>query len=170
MAIDLWEVWQASKSLATEPDWKPLAKGAEFFQVVCPIDYDVLTAQGLLFRATAHIYSPDQDVTFQIEHHPPVGKGGPFARFEWRPRNPHGNKGIGPPEWRFKVIAGCHLHPFDLNWDHSKALVQRGLLKIAVPVDPPPPTYHDALAFVEKEFRIKGVMAMPIPPWTDKML
>ncbi|MCA3438002.1 MAG: hypothetical protein INF48_11865 [Rhodobacter sp.] len=170
MAMDLKEVWQAQKELASKPDWKPLAKGAEFVQLSCPIEYDAVTVQGLLFRATAHIYSADKAVTFQIEHHPQDNKGGAFARFEWRPRKGHGNKGIGPPEFRFKVITGCHFHPFDLNWDHSKALVQKGLLKIAVPVLPSPATYQEALAFVEKEFRIKGVVAMPTPPWTDKML
>ena len=169
MAIDLKEIWQANKSLASAPDWKPLAKGAEFVQVVCPIDYDVLTMQGLLFRATAHIYTPDRDVTFQIEYHSPSGKGGAFSRIEWRPRRPHGNKGIGPPEFRFKDITGCHFHSFDLNWNHSKTLVQRGSLPIAVPIVPAPPSYEDALAFVEKEFRIKGVMKMLTPPWTDKM-
>lgn len=148
MAMDLRDIWRAEKSLASEPDWKPLGKASERVQVVCPIDYDELTVQGLLFRATAQIYSADRDVTFQIEYHSPSGKGGPFARVEWRPRSPHGNKGIGPAEFRFKDIVGCHFHPFDLNWNHSKVLVQRGMLPIAVPILPAPASYQDALAFV----------------------
>ena len=170
MTIDLSEVWQASKALASAPDWKPTAKGAEFVQVVCPLDYDALTIQGLLFRATAHIYSADRQVTFQIEYHTPVGKGGAFSRIEWRPRSPHSNKNIGPVEFRLKLIQGCHFHPFDINWKHSNTLVKRGILPIAIPISPALASYEDALAFVEKQFRIKGVKSIPIPPWTDKML
>ena len=159
----------AQKVLSIRPSWKSLAN-AEFVQIVSPLDLGDLTVEGLQFRASAHIYSADRAVTFQIEYHPVSAKGGPISRVEWRPRSPHGNKGIGPDQFRFIEITGSHVHPFGLNWDHSETLVRRGVLPIAVPISPDPESYDEALAFVEKEFRIKGIIALPMPPWTDKML
>jgi hypothetical protein len=45
------------------------------------------------------------------------------------------NKGIGPPEFRFRKIAKCHIHPFDLNWRDAAKQLRRGNLPIAVPIE-----------------------------------
>lgn len=170
MAIDLIDILRATKEMSAAPDWVPLQKDDGRLQFVSPLEIDAVTIQGVQFRAIAHTYAANRAVTFQIEHHAASGVGGPFSRIEWRPLSPHGNKGLGPAEHRFKVIADCHIHPLDLNLAHNETWVRKGRLPIALPISPPLGSYEEALAFVEKEFRIKDVMRMPIPPWTDKIL
>ncbi len=114
----------------------------------------------------------NQSVVCQMEYHPAgrPTRGGPFCRIEWRPLAAHSNKNIGPLEFRFTQITGSHHHRFDLNWNHSQSQVRKGNLRIAVPIDPDPPTYEDLLAFVGREFRIKGMEEIPVPPWQGQML
>ncbi len=66
--------------------------------------------------------------------------------------------------------TGTHLHGFEENWNHSSSAVRKGLLPISVPVTQSMETFKEALAFVEKTFKIKGVSGIPTPPWTNKML
>ncbi len=169
--LDLEAMWNADKELSIDPDWKRRARD-EFVRLVCPLEFDGITVEGLQFTASAHIYSPERSVTFQIEYHAPLRnqRGGPVARIEWRPRSPHNNRGAGPAEHRFKVISGCHIHPFDLNWAHSQSEVRKGNLPIAIPIEPGMASLHEALAFAEKSFRIKGITALPVPPWSEKMV
>lgn len=93
-----------------------------------------------------------------------------MCRIEWRPLKPHDNKGLGPEEFRMRKITESHIHPFDLNWEHSPPQVRRGNLPIAVPICEAIDSYEEALAFVEKEFRIKGVVGLPAPPWETRLL
>lgn len=169
--LDLETMWKSTKELAIAPDWKPRAQD-EFVRLVCPLDIDGITVQGLQFTASAHIYSPERSVTLQIEYHPPTRshRGGAMSRIEWRPRSPHNNKGIGPPEYRHIVQAGCHWHPFDLNWDHSESTVRKGGLPIATPIVPGFQNLQEALAFAEKMFRIETLKGVPVPPWTERIL
>lgn len=165
---DLEHFWLAQKELAIYPDWKRRGRD-EFVRLVSPLDIDGVTEEGLRFTMSAHVYTPDRWVTFQIEYaslrNP---KGSPLVRFEWRPRTPHNNKGIGPVEHRHKLITATHAHPFDLNWAHSRGQVRKGSLPIAVPIEHKMETYKDALAFVEKYFRINGVKEILEPPWTRR--
>ncbi|RNF33977.1 hypothetical protein A7A09_013815 [Paracoccus methylarcula] len=170
MSEELEKFWSADKELSVDPDWKRREKD-EFVRLVSPLDINGVTVEGLRFTVSAHIYMPDRSVTFQIEYesvqHP---KGVPMVRFEWRPRSPHNNKGLGPLEYRYIALTGTHIHPFDLNWAYSQNQVRKGNLPIAVPVQQEIGSYDEALAFVETKFRIKGVTGIPAPPWTSKMI
>ena len=84
--------------------------------------------------------------------------------------NAHNNRGKGPRKWRFIELSGTHHHRFDLNWDHSQAAILRGELHIAVPLDPDPDNFRALLAVVGKEFRIKRIQSIPVPPWEPSML
>lgn len=169
MFADLEKYWLADKELSISPNWRRRREREEFVRLVSPLDIAGVTEEGLRFTASAHIYAPDRQVVFQIEYETlTYPRGVPMARFEWRPTSPHNNKGIGPPDHRYKVIRGTHIHPFDLNWQHSEGQVRKGSLPIAVPVEPPIESYKDALAFVENNFRIRGVTTLPLPPWERK--
>jgi hypothetical protein len=165
---DLERFWKSDKELSIDPDWRRRGQH-EFARLVSPLDIDGITEQGLRFTISAHIYSPDRWVTFQMEYESlRFPRGVPFVRFEWRPTAPHNNKGIGPPEHRHKPIAETHIHPFELNWDHAENQVRKGNLPIAIPVTQSIETYQEALDFVQSCFKIKGVNALPQPPWTKR--
>lgn len=168
---DLEWLYTSDKALSSEPDWK-LRSGGEYLRLVSPLEIDGVSIEGLRFSATANSLMPDMNVAFQIEYFPPKGEpvGGPLSRIEWLPKSPHDNKGAGPVEYRYQKLVKCHIHPFEMNWRHSEAKTNKGILPIAIPIEPGFSTYQDALAFVEKEFRIKGVMGLPLPPWSEKLL
>ena len=144
MSADLKAYWLADKELSIEPDWKSRGHD-EFARLVSPLDINGVTIEGLRFTVSAHIYAPDRCVTFQIEFesmkHP---RGVPFVRFEWRPISPHNNKNVGPKEFRLIDISETHIHPFDLNWDHSQSAVRKGVLPIAIPVSQTIESYNEA--------------------------
>lgn len=168
MEPDLEHIWTAGKSLAIEPDW-PQSATSEVVRLTAPLDINAVTVQGVRFTMSAYRFTPFRWVTFQIEvdskAHP---KGKPMVRFEWLPKSPHSNKGLGPPEFRHIVQRDTHLHCFDLNWDQSEANVRKGYLPIAVPIEESTSDYQAALDFVEKKFRIKGVGGIGLPPWTER--
>lgn len=168
MIIGLEEIWNADKVLSIEPDWKPRPRDS-YVRLVSPLDVEGITVEGLRFTASALLRTPQRSVTFQIEYLPPKRqpRGGPLARVEWKPLRPHNNKGIGPTEYRHTAIVGSHIHPFDLNWNHSAAQLRKGSLPIAVPISESVDTYEEILDFVEKKFKIKGVSELPHPPWAD---
>lgn len=170
MPEDLEHFWRSQKELAIDPNWKRRGQD-EYVRLVSPLDIDGITVEGLRFTMSAHIYTPDRWVTFQIEYeslkHP---RGKPMARFEWRPRSPHNNKNIGPKELRMIDQVGSHLHGFEENWQHSNSAVQKGLLPISIPVTQPLESYHEALDYVEKTFRINGVSGIAAPPWMIRIV
>lgn len=169
--IDLDEIWNADKELSIVPDWKRREK-SDFVRLVCPLDVDEITQEGLYFTGSANVYLPDRSVTFQVEFLPPRTdpRKGPMARIDWRPRSPHNNKGKGPPEYRMINQTGSHIHAFDLNWNASIKRMRGHNLPIAIPIFTDLRSYSEALDFVENEFRIKGVTKLPLPPWTSKLL
>jgi len=83
MPSDLQQIFEAKKTLATNPQWVELDSQA--IEVVCPLEIDGVVVEGLLFRATARKGLPDELVTAQVEYHPSAEPGGPLARIEWRP-------------------------------------------------------------------------------------
>jgi len=111
-----------------------------------------------------------QAVIFQLEFHRPDVIGGPICRIEWRPLNKHNNKALGPREWRNMMQNESHHHRFDLNWDRSQAGVLRGELPIAIPLAADPGSFRALLAVVGKEFRIKRIQSIEVPPWEPAML
>ena len=126
MSGDLERIWNSDKDLSIEPVWQRRTQG-EYVRLVSPVEIGGITEQGLLFTASAHVYRPDGYVTFQLEYASVHSRRGhPFVRFEWKPKSPHNNKGIGPPEYQHMIIKGTHVHPFDLNWEHSEDKVRKG--------------------------------------------
>jgi len=169
--VNLEKLWKSDKALSSEPEWR-IRERVEFVRLVSPLDIDGITEEGLLFTARAHIYMPDRAVAFQLEYHSARNAKlrGPIVRFDWLPTAPHNNKGRGPKEHQLQTITGSHLHSFDLNWDPSNSAMRQPNLPIAVPVSDRLETFKEALDFVEKEFRIKGLGSIPPPPWTAKLL
>lgn len=168
MAVDPERLWQADKVLSIEPDWKRRGQ-EEFARLVSPLDIDGITVQGLRFTASAHIHSAESAIAFQIEVETPASpRGTPIARFDWKPRAPHNNRGIGPPAFRHRPFHESHVHPFDLNWLEAEARMRSGNLPVAIPVAEPVESYADALDFSERYFRIKGVSSLLPPPWTRR--
>jgi hypothetical protein len=112
-------------------------------------------------------------VIFQLEYHHSRIVGGPVARIEWRPLNPHSNKGLGPKHLRHVIQDGSHHHRFDLNWQRSQESVLRGELLIAVPLTeegPEPQNFRALLAVVGKAFRIRNIQLVTPPPWQPTMI
>jgi hypothetical protein len=92
-----------------------------------------------------------------------------MARIEWRPLNPHSNKGLGPKHLQHVIQDSSHHHCFDLNWKRSPDSVLRGDLPIAIPIDDPG-NFREFLALIGKEFRIGNIQLVPPPPWQPAML
>ena len=159
----------AQKTLAAAPRWSLKANTDQLY-ISAPLDIEGVTVEGLRLGGTAMESRPDEAVTFQLEYLPAKGHGGPFCRIEWRPLSGHSNKGLGPPEFRFRVQRGSHHHRLDLNWAHSPVGVGRGLVPIAVPIDSDPPDFRGLLEFVGKEFRIGNIGLVPTPTWKPKLL
>ncbi len=138
---------------------------------VVPLDIGGVTVEGLRLRITAHQNMPDRNVTIQLECSATRREGGPIARIEWRSPRKHNNKGRGPKELRHVLQGGTHHHKFDLNWkDNQKGMLERGELKIAVPLDPDPKDFHALMRVVGVEFQIDNMGVIPIPPWEEALL
>jgi hypothetical protein len=169
MELSLTEIVSAEKAFPGAPQWIP--REDKWIEIVSPLDIAGVTIEGLRFRGAALQNRPDEAVTFQLEYIPPRAnvRGGPLWRLEWRPVSPHDNKGVGPPEWRFRKQAGSHHHPFTLNWDAQARLVRRGNLPIAVPnPDMADASYDGFVAFAAEQLKIPGLHASAVPPpWQE---
>jgi hypothetical protein len=77
---------------------------------------------------------------------------------------------LGPKEFQHILQTGSHHHRFDLNWARSPDAVLRGELPIAVPIENEPTSFRALLALVGKEFRIKKIQSVAVPPWQPSML
>ncbi len=170
MARGLDEIYRAQKHIIGPTSWERRPKD-EYLRLVAPLEIEGEAVEGLRLGLMAHRGMPDRGVSFQVEYHPPgqSAKGGPICRIEWRPQGTHNNKGIGPPELRYKPQKGSHHHSFELNWAQSEARVRRGFLDIAVPIVDALSSFEEALAFAANEFRINGVSGVPIPPWEERL-
>lgn len=157
----------ATKVLAGVPTWGE--RGAEGLEFSAPLEIDGVTVEGLTLRGRARKPLADREVAFQLEYHHAQIIGGAVGRIEWRPLNPHSNKGLGPKHLRHVIQAGTHHHRFDLNWQHSQEAVLRGNLPIAVPLDDPG-NFRALLAVVGKEFKISNIQWVTLPPWEPRML
>jgi hypothetical protein len=165
MEVDLGALFDSEKFFPAPPQWRRRDRNA--FRLVSPLDVEGVTIEGLTFRATAITIRPDESVTFQLEYKSPrQSKGGPFARYEWRPLRGHNNKQIGPVELRNKVQRGSRLHDFWLNWKHSPPAVRKGHLPLSVPCEEPA-SFEAAVAFVGKAFRISLIEWVQTPPWEN---
>jgi hypothetical protein len=172
MLVELPEIFAASKTLSGTGHWaeRDPRRIANSLTFVAPLEIDGVTVAGLRLRGTALKNLPDEAVCFQLEYHQPRQHGSALARVEWRPLRGHNNKGLGPPEFRFIEIRSSHHHPFELNWRNAAKQLRRGNLPIAVPIGQSLQSFVELLAFVGKEFRIKGIEDVPLPEWTPNLL
>jgi hypothetical protein len=156
------------KELAVQPQW--FERAPHCLDLVVPLETKGVVIEGLTFRGRTGRSLPDRDITFQLEFHHPHIVGGPICRIDWRPFGAHNNKGIGPKEFRHMLQKGSHHHRFDLNWARSPEKVCRGEIPIAVPIIDDPENFRALLALVGKEFNIKGIQTITVPPWAPTML
>lgn len=164
MAIDLSVLNAFEKSFPSRPVWR--VRDDEWFQLTSPLDVDGVTVEGLRFTASAMRLRPDESVSFCLEYYPGKrdGRGGCFARVEWRALGEHYNKASAPNGLRLARITGTHVHPFTVNWSANSGGVRRGELPIAEEVRPEP-TYEQVVAFVGREFRISNIDWVGAPDW-----
>jgi hypothetical protein len=165
---DLPALVGAEKVLVVPPAW--LERGPGVLEMTAPLEMDGVAIEGLSLRGTARKSLADRQVIFQLEYHAADVIGGPICRIEWRPLNKHNNRGIGPKELRNIIQDGSHHHRFDLNWDRSQTDVLRGQLPIAVPLNIDPTSFRALLEVVGKEFRIRRIQSVTVPPWEPSML
>jgi hypothetical protein len=169
MPLDIETIFGSEKMLATAPTWQE--RDSEVLEVLCPLEIDGAAIEGLVFRMRTRKRIPDEIVTVQIEYHPANEPGGPLSRIEWRPLSSHNNKGLGPKQFRNRIITGCHYHPFQLNLKHAPDQMRRGgRLPIAIPMVTSPRNFDELLGFVKKEFRIINIEWVEVPPWEPTLV
>jgi len=170
MAIAIFDpaLVTVQKALASVPEW--IERNADILDFVVPLEAESVVLEGLSLRGRTRKSLADREVVFQLEFHHPQIVGGAICRIEWKPLSSHSNKGNGPKELRHILQSGSHHHRFDLNWEHSPADVQRGSLPIAVPILPCPKNFRELVALVQKEFNIKGLQSIAIPPWQPTLI
>jgi hypothetical protein len=169
MPLDIETIFGSDKMLATAPTWQE--RDSEALEILCPLEIDGTVIEGLYFRMRARKRMPDELVTVQIEYHPANEPGGPLSRIEWRPMSSHNNRGLGPKEFRNRMIEGCHYHPFQLNLKHAPDQMRRGgRLPIAVPMVESPKNFDELLGFVKKEFRVTNIEWVEVPPWEPTLV
>jgi len=172
MQFELPDLFNAEKVLATTGRWTPRTplRNSDWLEFIAPLEIDGATIAGLRLRATVIRDMPDRAITCQLEYHRPRQHGAALSRIEWRPLKGHNNKGLGPMEYRYKQIRDCHIHPFDENWRDAAKALRRGNLPIAIPLAPSPDDFAALLERVGKEFNIKGIEIVPVPPWVGKLV
>lgn len=165
---DLPALVSADKVLAATAAW--VERGPGVLELSASLEVEGVAIEGLTLRGAARKPMQDRQVVFQLEYHAVGITGGPICRIEWRPLSAHNNRGIGPKELRNIVQTTSHHHRFDLNWDRSQAAILRGEIPIAVPLNPEPENFRALLAVVGKEFRIRRIQSVTVPPWEPSML
>jgi hypothetical protein len=163
MQHDIEALFCAEKMLATTPTW--VHRDSDCMEIVCSIEIDGIVKEGMSFRLTARKSMPDEMVTAQLEFHPPGEAGGALARVEWRPLSAHNNRGLGPKEYRHRLIEGCHHHSFEANLKFAESEIRKGRLPVALPLKESPANFDALLDFVSKEFRITNIQWIEAPPW-----
>jgi hypothetical protein len=163
MPQDIEGLFRAEKMLAAQPAW--VQRDSDCLEIVCSVEIDGVVKEGLFFRLTARKSMPDEMVTAQIEFHPPGEAGGPLARIEWKPLSSHNNRGLGPKEYRHRLIEGCHHHAFESNLKFAEIEIRKGRLPVALPLRESPADFDALLDLVSKEFRITNIHWIEAPPW-----
>lgn len=153
MAMDIFQIMAAEKTLALRPDW--VAEDRNSLQLASPLDIGGVTVEGAQLRMTALRIRPDENVVVQLEFKRKWVKFRPACRVEWRPIHSHSNNGLGPREYRFKQITGSHHHPFEFNCNPLTGEIKPGNLNVAVPIIPDPPDFQSFLAFVGVTLRAR---------------
>lgn len=168
MVFDVPEIHAAEKTALPFHPWRELENRK--LMIVSALEIDGVTIEGLALRGSAIKNLPNEAVTFQLECvHDPARRDLPIDRVDWRPLNPHNNRGKGPEEWQFVEISGSHHHKFGLNWLPDETRMLQRNLPIAIPLVPDPASFEDLIEFVRDCFRINS-LEIPIPPWEANLL
>jgi hypothetical protein len=168
MPTRLQSLVHAEKTMSVDPAW--VGRGPDGLEFTAPLEVDGVVLEALSLRGRARRSLADREVILQLEYHHAQIIGGPVCRIEWRPLSAHSNKGLGPKNLRHMIQSGSHHHRFDLNWAHSSESVLRGDLPIAVPLNEEPQSFRALLAVVGKEFKIRRIQSITVPPWEPSML
>jgi hypothetical protein len=165
--MELPELYEAAKAIVSPTDWieRDGTRHSHMLTMIAHLEVDGVSIPGLRLRGTAIRNLPDRAVCFQLEYHRPRQHGAALDRIEWRPIKGHNNKGMGPAEHRFILMAGTHQHQFELNWNEAQKQLRRGNLPIAIPLSIEPDTYQRLLEVVGEHFNISGLERVQQPPW-----
>lgn len=136
------------------------------------LDIDGVTEEGLLLFGRASAALIDREVTLGLRWTSAPGRFDHFDRFNWRPMDAHNNKGLGPPELRFRPFEGTHRHPLDLNAALPIGLTQAMAenLPVGVPILPEPVSWEAFLGVAAEQWSIRDLVTIPIPSWQYGLL
>ncbi|WP_342152378.1 hypothetical protein [Methylorubrum sp. SB2] len=121
--------------------------------------------QNMEVHLTAAAALPNEHVGFQLCLSVP-GHTFPVTRFDWRPPRPHVNR-FGPLRG---LSSGTGLHPFEENAELGLAMMVTHNLPVCMPIDPEPPDFSSAVAYVCDTFRLELREPIPLPPWSPTLI
>jgi hypothetical protein len=158
--------WLATdKTLARFTTWHPTKSKSGQLELVCELDIDGITQDGLRLRMQAHTRFTDERVMAQLEYHDVAGRGGAFERLEWRPKSPHTNRGHVPEHLRFKQCHRSQHHRFEDNVHLGFPHFAHDNLPAADDLEPEPEDLAHFMRLVALHLRIRDIEAIPRPPW-----
>lgn len=159
----------ASKTLSAPATWIDTDGDLRF---TTALDIDGVTEEGLLLFGRAAAALIDREVTLGLRWTSTSGRFDHFDRYNWRPVAAHNNRGLGPPELRFRPFDCTHRHPLGLNATLPIGLSQAMAdnLPVAAPLLPEPSSWEAFLAVVAEQWRIRDLVTIPIPPWQYGLL
>lgn len=156
---------RANKQLAAAAKWTVAdERGATRLTVALECNDPDLTGIELCLRTNAN--TPDRDVSATLvvslaDHDWRI------ERIDWRPRQPHTNRG-GPAEL-MGLTVDTSIHPFEENITCGLAEMQAKNLKLAIPLTPEPKTFDELLDIVRARFHIVDKPSIPDPPWSPNL-
>ena len=162
----LRDLLSVAKTSAVPITWT--TEGRNFrFQV--PLDIDGITEPGLTLIGRASTAVADRHVSLNLAYRTPEGAGGTFERLDWRPIDPHNNKGNAKPDLAWTQILGTHHHPWALN-EHLRMEEALDDLPVAEAVQPEPAIWAELLRFAARVWNIDSLKDLPLPPWEPSLL
>ena len=159
----------ADKTLDTPVSWVEDDQGN--FRFNRTLDVDGVTEQGFTLFGRAVAILPGQNVTLGLRWSEGLGRGGNFERLDWKPKDAHNNRGLGPLNLRHVLIEGTHHHRLTDNAELAIGLTRAMAenLPVAVPLEPEP-AWPDFLLAAALRWKIRTLVHMPEPPWQDDLL
>lgn len=158
--------WLATeKTPARSTTWGSTKSKSGQLELVCELDIDGITQDGLRLRMQAHARFTNERVMAQLEYHDVAGRGGAFERLEWRPKSPHTNRGHVPAHLRFKQCHRSQHHRFEDNVHLGFPRFAHENLPAADDLDPEPEDLEHFMQLVASHLRIRDIEAIPPPPW-----
>jgi hypothetical protein len=157
----------ADKTVDTPVSWVEDDQGN--FRFSRPLDVEGVTEQGFTLFGRAVAILPGQNVTLGLRWSDGLGRDGNFDRLDWKPKDAHNNRGLGPPNLRHVLIEGSHHHSLSENAGIGLTRALAENLPVAVPLEPEP-AWPDFLSLVALRWKIPTLVHMPEPPWQNDLL